>query len=110
MCPTLLQECTVKAHPEGPILAFLGFVIYIYIQVVAERNMLWLTFKHGTCGLAYYHMVSCSKSPVCRWYKRDSFNPGKTSQIRERDQLCDNFMYDMIYHRLHREFIQELIQ
>ena len=30
VCPTLLQECTVKAHPEGPILAFLGFVIYIY--------------------------------------------------------------------------------
>ena len=51
MCPTLLQECTVKAHPEGLILGFLRFVV----QVFAKGNMLWSMFKHGTCGVAYYH-------------------------------------------------------
>ena len=47
VCPTLLQECTVKAHPEGPILAFLGFVLYIsfcwtkYAMVNVQTWNMW---------------------------------------------------------------------
>ena len=76
------------------------------------KNMLWSMFKHATCGVAYYHIASCSKARVCRWCKIDFSKQGKTSQIRDRNELFDNFIFetdDMICHRLRIEFNQDLI-